>query len=209
MDVATFELLCAAPREGAPSQPQLQALNVIADVWAGEGRPAGQALAEHLQGRLTEARCVELGIESWLCRVDPRALALRFAPDLSALVDQVAARHDFAAATRALAWIGTGEAGRPLHALVAERLSDMLGAVERRELAVTPERGGYRLGNGWWLGVFVRGDDFWRIDVVTSPDGFELHLIDFDDGPLAELNEYEPPGDVEQEVYGLGVPAGR
>lgn len=70
------------------------------------------------------------------------------------------------------------------------------------------ERGGFRLENGWWLEVFVRGSEFWRIDAVTSPDGFQLHLIDYDTGPLAELNEHEPPLDVEREVYGLGFPPG-
>jgi hypothetical protein len=206
VELATFELLCALPPAAPPSQAQLEALNVLADAWAGAGRPEGQALAESLQHRLTEDRCVELGLEARLCRADVRALG--FVPALSALVAQLAARGDVDASVRALAWLGPAAAGQPLHALVAGHLGEMLRAVERRELAVTAERGGFRLGNGWRLDVFVRGYDFWRIDAVTSPDGFQLHLIDFHAGPLAELNEYEPPLDVEREVYGLGLPPG-
>jgi hypothetical protein len=93
-----------------------------------------------------------------------------------------------------------------VHALVAQKVREMLSLVERRQLRVVSHHDWkYQLENGWQLDVFVRAHDFWRIDGLISPEGFVIHLIDYDSGPLAELNEYEPPSDIESEVYGLGV----
>ena len=81
----------------------------------------------------------------------------------------------------------------------------MLRLVEQRQLAVVSYEGWkFQLANGWQLDVFVRGYDFWRIDELVSPEGFAIGPADFREGPLADLKNYEPPEDIEADVYGLG-----
>lgn len=211
MSLELLELLCSTPPSSPPSVRQLEALSVLADTWAQALRPEGVALLEQLQGAtVTPERCRHLGLEPHGLG-DVRAFALHSLPDLSGLVAQFAERADALSAYRALSWLHTSPAGTCLHPQVAELVLGLLQAVERRELTVTrtpnsPEvhGTGFTLGNGWVLDVFVRGYAFWRVDRVIDPEGFVLELIDHHDGPLAELNEYEPPVDVEAQVYGLG-----
>lgn len=208
MSLALLELLCAAPPTSPPSPRQLEVLGVLADAWAEASRPEGIALLEHLQGRTpTEERCRELGVEPWFG--DARGFAMSAMPELADLVSHVAAQSSADDCFRLLAWLGTSPVGAPLHGRVSDLLCGFLLAVERRELPVAREPlgppfhcRGFRLGNDWLLDVFYRGRSFWRVDCVINPDGFSLDLIDFHDGPLAELNDYEPPPDVEEQVYG-------
>jgi hypothetical protein len=205
MDAAVLELLISVPEPVRPTAPQLAALKVLADQWTAEGLAPGILLAERLQGPVTEARKAELGCAAWPSELDLRAHALFADPQMGATVEELARREDFATGVKLLAWFGTLEEARPVHALVARTLHELLRQVEARTLEVVSHRDWtYQLANGWELGIFVRGYEFWRIDRMISPDGFVIHLIDYADGPLAELNEYEPPSDVESEVYGLG-----
>lgn len=209
MDSRLLERLTALPRSSKPDEGQLATLRVLADEWISRGRPMGELLAERLQGEVSTARCEDLGFDPWLSQCDVRALPL-VGDELAPLVAEIAARRDFDASVRLLDWLLSAPIGNPLHGLVAETLETMLMQVERRELAVVSSDGGkFRLANGWQMDVFIRVYDFWRIDVMISPQGFQVLLIDYDDGPLSELNEYEPPDDVASEVYGLGLHARR
>jgi hypothetical protein len=205
VDALVLELLISEPRQVAPTTAQLEALKVLADQWSAQGLGPGIWLAERLQGPVTEARQQELGCGGWWSELDLRAHALLVDPELGPSVTRLAQRDDFDLAVRVLCWAGTAKEARPVHALVARRIHDMLRQVEALTLEVVSHDGWrFQLGNGWQLEVFVRGYEFWRVDGVISPEGFVIELVDFDDGPLAELNEYEPPGDIESAVYGLG-----
>jgi len=209
MDSRLLERLTALPRSSKPDEGQLATLRVLADEWISRGRPMGELLAERLQGEVATARCEELGFDAWLAQCDVRALPL-VADDLAPLIVEIAARRDFDFSVRLLDWLLSAPIGRPLHGLVAETLEAMLMAVERREVpVVSRDDSKFQLGNGWQLDVFVRVHDFWRVDAMISPQGFQVLLIDYDDGPLSALNEYEPPDDVASEVYGLGLHARR
>ena len=200
-----LELLISQPQKTAPTAEQLAALEVLADQWSAQGIGPGIWLAERLQGPVTEARQKELGCEGWWSELDLRTHAILTDPELPQAVERLARTEDFDASVRLLSWVGTAKEAEPVHALVARKLHDMLLQVEARTLEVTRFDGTrYHLANGWALHVFVRVYEFWRVDDMISPEGFVIELVDFDDGPLEELNEYEPPGDIESEVYGLG-----
>lgn len=199
-----FALLISLPPATPATRAQREAIAVLADQHA--DRPLATWISERLQGRApTEARAVELGLQPWRVRGELRGEALELLP-----LGELLPTSDARAALRALAWINAAPVGRPLHAPVAALLWELLRAVERRELAVTGYgEGRFRLATGWQLDVFVRGWNFWRIDGVIDPQGFMLHLLDFDEDPLRELNQYEPPPEIEAEVYGLGLEPGR
>lgn len=205
VEAQVLELLISQPQKVAPTWDQLAAMKVLADQWSAEGLGPGIWLAERLQGPVTKARQKELGCGDWWSELDLRAHTILADPTLAQAVEKLAQHEDFDAAVRLLSWVRTSKEAEPLHALVARRLHTMLLEVEARTLEVVSFDGSrYRLSNGWELNVFVRVYEFWRVDEMISPEGFVIDLIDFDDGPLAELNEYEPPGDIEAEVYGLG-----
>jgi len=205
VDAHLLQLLINQPLSIEPSPAQLTALRVLADQWSEQGLAGGLWLSERLQGPVSEARQKELGFEDWWGGVDVRAQALLLDPQLEASASQLA-QSDLALSVQLLSFVGTAKEGWPLHAPIAAHLEAMLRLIERRELEVVSYRDWkYQLANGWSLDVFVRAWDFWRVDRVITPRGDVLHLVDFDDGPLAELNEYEPPTDVEAEVYGLGT----
>lgn len=205
MEAQVLALLTSLPQKVAPSAAQLAALEVLADQWSADGLGPGVWLAERLQGPVTEERQRELGCADWWSELDLRTHAILADPTLPAAVERLAQRDEFDAAVRLLSWVGTTKEAAPLHAPVARGLHDMLLQVEARTLEVVSYRDSrFQLANGWQLNVFVRGYEFWRVDEVISPEGFVIGLVDFDDGPLAELNEYEPPPDIESEVYGLG-----
>ena len=209
VDVSQLRFFTALPRSRPPSQEQLLALQVLSDEWIDQDRPVGLLLAERLQHVVPEARAVDLGLDPGLASCDVRTLALR-ASELATLTHAIARGDDFDFAVRVLSWVLSAPEGRPLHALVAQRLEDMLMQVERRELdVVRQEHDLFTLQNGWVLDVFVRHHDFGRIDAMTSPDGFEVFLIDYATGPLSAVRDYRPPTDVAREVFGLGFHARR
>jgi hypothetical protein len=188
--------------ERAPGHPltsdEHAGLVVLADAWIAEGLSEGEALADTL--RETERDPL------WALAAMTEDHA-RWRTRVATAVDEVRHRDDPELAARWLSWLRTLEVGKPLNAILAVHLAAMLARIERRELAVTERRPGptYLLENGWQLRVFVRGYDFWRIDSVIAPTGHEVHLVDFpDESPLGQINEYEPPPDVEAAVYGLG-----
>ncbi|MFO0601418.1 MAG: hypothetical protein U0228_39320 [Myxococcaceae bacterium] len=211
MDLERLRLLCTLPpgRGGAAmTAAQREVLEVLSDEWIqSDGRDGvyGVLLAERLQHAVSDSRAEELGLSTSLARCDVRAIPLQ-APSAQPLIAQVAECGDFDFAVRLLAWLLSSDAGKPLHALVARELEAMLRVVEEGKLGLArTDAGHFRLENGWTADVFERHHDFGRLDGMISPDGFEVFLLDYASGPLAELKRYVPPTRVVHEIYGLGL----
>lgn len=209
MDLPLLRLLTSLPRTVAPSDEQVMALRVLSDEWIDHDRRLGLLLAERLQCEVTESRALDLELDPGLATCDVRVLALR-APEVGALITRLARDEDLHGSVRVLSWLLGATEGEPLHHLVATFLGSLLRSVETGELTVKLlDATRARLSNGWELDVFVRQHEFGRIDSMTSPDGFEVLLIDYAHGPLSLVRDYQPPPAVARDVYGLGLHARR
>ncbi|MFO0556084.1 MAG: hypothetical protein U0271_47345 [Polyangiaceae bacterium] len=171
-------------------------LAVLADRWIEEGRAIGQELAQALRTDAHPLYC--------LLALGEREESWRGA--LESFIESACSEGDIETLAHWVEWTRFVAFGAPWQRRLAIQLRDLLSQVERRELAVIAREPNmtYVLENGWRLQVFVRGWQFWRIDQVVSPGGRALAIVEYPSGPLSEINEYEPPEDVESEVYGLG-----
>jgi hypothetical protein len=209
VDLPLLRLLTSLPRTVPPSDEQVMALQVLSDAWIDGDRRLGLLLAERLQCEVTESRALALELDPGLATCDVRVLALR-APEVKALVERMAREEDLQGSVRVLSWLLSAEDGEPLHHLVATYLGSLLRSVETGETRVTPlDTSRFRLSNGWELDVFVRQHEFGRVDAMSSPEGFEVLLIDYAHGPLSLVRDYQPPPAIARDVYAMGLQARR
>jgi hypothetical protein len=232
--LSTTHLLLAALRAPAPATDawwavaaNLQAKRDPLGAWLAQ-RLAGTTAAAALGAQLLGVPAAEnnaaqyptaAGLPAYFDALELPVQVLHLLRETEALVvllNQLVASADMPFASKIVAitqYAQFDELG-PLHALLAGYFSEVLHAIEQRELIIVPawnpsEGVGelpYQICNGWTITIFNRAYHWHHVSSFTTPDGFEVELtLYFDDvQPLRAIAEYTPPADVIGSIYGFG-----
>lgn len=99
-----------------------------------------------------------------------------------------------------------------LATVIVERLLQMLAAIERGQLTVTPQYNPnepwteipYTVSNGWVITVYSRLCHWHRVETFTTPDGIEFDPWLIPEAALHDrIFDYDPPVEVQRRIYGF------